>query len=269
MPLTGLSDKQRDDYAKQLLDRIPNDRAIGNTALLRELEKKDGSWTQELYWAIRNTLINDGLLERGRGKGGSVRKASDNNDDTNAEIQSEEQSTSAENDLYEPMAQVIRNSWAPDQGFDPVRVEITAYGGRRSDGKWARPDVTLATYKTFPYVGGKHFDLITFEIKPSKGFDVTAVYEALAHRRAATRAYALIHVRDEHKESYGEAIEEITEEAKCHGVGIIVAGDPEKYETWEELVVAKRKEPDPHRLNEFLSKQVSQAFREQIAQWIR
>ena len=161
------------------------------------------------------------------------------------------------------------NHRAPDSGLDPVIVEITARGGRRADGKWSRPDVTLASYKTCPWVPGKHFDLITFEIKPAEGLDVTVIYEALAHRRAATRAYALLHIPHDRVEATEEIVKEICEEAKRHGVGVVVAGTPNEYETWEEVVEATRNEPDPQRLNDFLAKQVSQEFREQIIKWFR
>jgi hypothetical protein len=53
-------------------------------------------------------------------------------------------------------------------------------------------------------------------------------------------------------------------EAKRFGIGVIVAAEPDNYDTWEEVVEAVRHEPDPDRLNEFLAQQVSQGFREQI-----
>jgi hypothetical protein len=205
------------------------------------------------------------------GRGGSVRrvKTVPAPVDTPAVAQPIAQQIQAERDLYEPMAKVIRENWSPEFGLDAVIFEITAQGGRRSDGKWSRPDVTLASYKTYPYVPGRHFDLITFEVKPTEGLDVTVVYEALAHRRAATRAYALLHIPDDTRAEVEEVLEEICVEAKRVGVGVIVAANPGNYETWETIVEATRHEPEPQRLNDFLAKQVSQGFREQIVRWFR
>jgi hypothetical protein len=52
-------------------------------------------------------------------------------------------------------------------------------------------------------------------------------------------------------------------------MGVIVAGEPGHYSTWEEMVEAIRHEPDPERLNEFLSQQVSQPCRERISKCFR
>jgi hypothetical protein len=82
-----------------------------------------------------------------------------------------------ERDLYPPMADVIRKRWAQDYRLDSLLVEVTAaQGGKQTGGKWTRPDITAAAYRTFPYVPGRHFDLITFEIKHFEGLDVTVVY---------------------------------------------------------------------------------------------
>ena len=98
---------------------------------------------------------------------------------------------------------------------------------------------------------------------------MTVVYEALAHRRAATRAYVLLHVPAARQTELQDVVDEICLEAKRVGIGVIVAEIPEDYQTWEELVEAVRHEPDPQRLNDFLAKQVSQGFREKIITWFR
>jgi uncharacterized protein DUF4258 len=183
-----------------------------------------------------------------------------------ADAQPIAQQIKAERALYEPMSRVIKENWSPDAGLDSVIVEITAQGGSLPTGRWSRPDVTLASDKTYPYVPGRHFELITFEIKPADGLNVTVVYEALAHRRAATRAYILLHVPRDRRPALEDVVEEICLEAKHHGIGVIVAENAGDYETWEELVEAARHEPDPQRMNDFLAKQVSQGFRERMAQ---
>ena len=87
--------------------------------------------------------------------------------------------------------------------------------------------MTVAAKKTYAYVPGIHFDIITFEIKHYSGFDVTAVYEALSHRRAATRAYVLVYIPDDQIHIYeNPTLVEISEEASRHGIGLIVASVP-------------------------------------------
>ena len=101
----------------------------------------------------------------------------------------------SESDLYDPVADVLRKQWARDLRFRSHVVEVTARQGRRdTGGTWTRPDIVTAALRVFPHVPGKFFDLITFELKPFDGIDVTAVFEALSHRRAATQAYVWLHV---------------------------------------------------------------------------
>jgi hypothetical protein len=72
-------------------------------------------------------------------------------------------------------------------------------------------------------VPGRHFDLLAFKIKPTDGLDVSGVYEALAHRRAATLASALLHISGDRQPALGEIVDEICLEAKHVGIGVIAA----------------------------------------------
>ena len=44
------------------------------------------------------------------------------------------------------------------------RTPVTRTQGQRANG--TRPDITVASFQTFPYVAGRHFDVTTFEVKP-------------------------------------------------------------------------------------------------------
>lgn len=252
----------------ELLSVVPPDSAVGNVTLFAALEQK--GWSDNQYWSIRNRLIDKGQLARGKGRGGSVRRLQ-------VEVQAEvnalpEESAFAttERELYTPLKSVLEDRWAVDFGLDSYWVEITATSGPRTgEGKWTRPDIAIAGYKTYPYVPGKHFDLITFEVKHFTSLDVTNIYEALGHRRAATRSYALIYIPDRVRDSIASVLEEVCLEAKKFGIGVIVAESPDAYDKWEELVEATRHEPDPERLNNFLAKNVSLDAREKIMKWFK
>lgn len=274
MALEGLTAEQIDEYEKELLKQVPESGTVGNVTLSNAL-----GWGEDaLYWDIRNRLIERGVLVQGRGRGGSVRRLLAEpvavSETTPAEASpapgTAEEAATRESDLYQPMAEVLRNRWAKEHRLDSLLVEITAaQGSRQTKGKWTRPDITAASYTTFPYVPGRHFDVITFEVKPHNMLDITVVYEALGHRRASTRAYALLHVPKDQEGSLQTVVDDICAEAKRHGVGIVVAETPDDYDTWEEVVEAVRHEPDPERLNEFLAVQMSQGFREQIIKWFK
>lgn len=256
-----------------LLALIPEDgRAIGNTELRRRL-----GWDEADYWSVRNGLIDDGVLEKGRGKGGSVRRvvspAGELPPSAAGEVVAEVAEERArlyeqEAALYEPMRAVIETDWAKDRRVDPIAVEITAAQGRRSTGgRWTRPDIVSVSVQAFVHLpAGRFIEVTTFEVKPTDDIDVLAVYEALAHRRAATHSYVLLHVPAE-QPALQEHINEICEVARFHGIGVIVADDPSNYETWEERETASRVEPDPARLDRFIATQLQGATK--IAQAVR
>jgi hypothetical protein len=252
-----------------MLERVPSDgTTIGNKSLREAL-----GWDDQRYFSVKNKLVADRLLARGRGKGGAVRKivinaipvnhASGSTSDLNPPTVNHVAGRIKELDLYDPMKKVIESEWALDNnwtGGDFV-VEVTGkQGSKQTGGKWSRPDITLLGVRRFSYLPTKYFEVITFEIKPCDDFDVTVVYEALGHRRAATRSYALIHLptydTNELTDFDKKALDDICYEAKTQGVGVIVAQDPSDYDTWEELVEATRCEPDPEKLEQFLGFQL-------------
>lgn len=272
MTIENLLPEQIEEKQNELLASIPDTSAIGNRSLRNKL---GDTWTEELYWSIRNRLIERGLLEAGRGYGGSVKKVLQADQVTETE-QSETiaekiaQEYAKEHDLYVPIADVLRKQWTNEQGFDASRVEITAkQGSKLTGGKWTRPDVIAVGYKTFPYVPGRYLEVITFEIKPVTAIDVAAVYEALAHRRAATRAYLIVHIPKATPNNFDGAIEAISDESKKFGIGFIIAEDPSNFDTWEVRVEADRIEPDPYRLNEFIAQQATSELKEQIVRWFK
>jgi hypothetical protein len=253
---------------KAMLDAIsPGGIAIGNKALREKL-----GWAEALYWSIRNKLVEEGLLVVARGKGGSVRKhfseVDEHTSDGSTTIANGKAGAATplvrELDLYDPMREAIADGWSMDNRWEPgdFVVDVTGKQGSAATGKWARPDITFLGVRRYAFVPAKYFEVITFEVKPSDDFNVTCVYEALGHRRSATRSYALIHIPafDDDFESknpapiYTKTLQDIVEEAKKHGIGVIVAQDPGNYDTWFELAEAIRAEPDPEKLNEFLGR---------------
>ena len=198
MPDLPLANNDVSEKQAQLIAKIKeNGGHAWNVTLQRDL-----GWEEETYWTIRDRLVDACLLELGRGRGGSVSlvtQASPVQADIPESLISPTPPISpqrtSESDLYDPVADVLRKQWARDLRFRSHVVEVTARQGRRdTGGTWTRPDIVTAALRVFPHVPGKFFDLITFELKPFDGIDVTAVFEALSHRRAATQAYVWLHV---------------------------------------------------------------------------
>lgn len=241
-----------------LLAQIPVDgETISNKRLMEALH-----WESDRYYAVRDSLIDAGSIQRWTGRGGTVRRIVDDECPQPFEqvtLVDDEPDRPAEEELYEPMRAVLQENWVKDKRFSLAVVEQTARQGRRqTGGRWTRPDLVVVALSTFRYLPDRQFDLITFEIKPSDAVDVTAIYEAIAHLRAATMAYVLYHSSDLCD------TDELVSEAQRHGIGLIAAENPSDYLTWTELVEPLRRVPDRHRLDEFVATQLSEATRNRI-----
>lgn len=262
-------------YAKQMLDLVPDDGTpVGNVTLKQKLIEIDRQFweIEDNYWSVRNELVNRGRLLLGKGKGGSVRKPSgvDGQGPAPDGGASEEKDSIQEQDLYEPMFRVVESTWFRVRRFNDSVAELTANQGRRATGgRWSRPDIIAAGIRVLPYVPTKALELVTFEIKPYTALDVMAVYEALAHRRAAHRANVLVYMPEKVRQRLEEDLEIVRLEAENHGIGLIVAAKPDAYDEWEELAEAVFTAPDPVRMNDLIATQVSQKFREKFVTWLR
>jgi hypothetical protein len=253
---------------ERLLKLVPVDgSAVGNITLIRQL-----GWSDKRYWYARDYLLETGVLVRAKGGGGAVRRAHID-DDTEASESARATNIGEiarayvhEVDLYKPLRATLGEFWTKERYTKPpLAVEITAsQGSKATGGRWTRPDLVAVAVRTYRYLPGKYLEVVTFEVKPSDAITVTAVYEALAHLRSATHAYVIYHVPAGSAESVKQVIDEARRVGRTHGVGIITVGDPEKWETWEELEEARRVEPDPERLDEFIAVQLDRPAQDEI-----
>jgi len=270
MGLEGKTDAELTGLRNGLVEAIKGKGGkAGNLSLIREL-----NWPEDQYWDVRDLLVDAGTLLLGRGKGGSVRLIEADNqlsDTASGEAGVNNQDGNEypdEASLYEPMAKCLREHWSKSNRYRDCIVEITARQGRRdTGGRWSRPDITIVGLSVFTYLPGRYLDVSTFEVKPANAIDITCVYESLAHRRGATRAFVLLHVPNQ--DNIGELLDEICVEAKRYGVGVITAQDPNDFATWDDIVEAQRFEPSPERLNDFIASQVSEGAKQGILQWLK
>ncbi|WP_437931126.1 hypothetical protein WMF37_18495 [Sorangium sp. So ce291] len=246
----------------QLLAEIPSDgRAIGNTSLRNAL-----GWTWDKYWDVRDRLIDQGLIEKGRGKGGSVRRVAELDDDDAGEAPDAEYER--ETHLYEPIQKVLQGDWARDERLSRFVVEITAQQGRRrTGGKWTRPDLAVLSEKHYPVTNQTVFDVTTFEVKLGGYWDITAVYEAASHSQQANYAYVFFQHSVELIDRDHDLLERCSREARRLGVGVIVSKKPSDYEEWEFLVEAVRQLPDPALVENFVALQISPEGHAELSRW--
>ena len=250
--------------ARDLLARLPSDgSARGNAALREELR-----WDEDRYLVARNELLDAGHARKWKGRGGTVKRVVEWEPEVPpaASDRAAETEFEAERDLYEPVANQLRSTWAKDVRLEPSVVAILGYQGRRrTGGKWSRPDIALVAVQQFDLVPGKHISVVTFEVKLGPALDVAAVYEALAHRRAATQAYVVVHTDG----LLEDLLDSVEGEAYRHGIGLILLDDPSDYDTWDMRIEAAQVPAEPAELNSFLTTQLPDEVREQVARLVR
>lgn len=264
------SQEYLDEFIQILKDQFGGN--AGNKSL-REHLINECEWSEEDYWETHGWAVDRGLVVKGRGKGGSVSLSQQNEEGSpQTSNQTVQQVRISEVDLYEPALKVIRNSWVKLYSYDESASAITALRGRaNTGGKWTRPDVSVLAVRAFPYLPGRYFDIITFEIKPPDDISVEGVFEALSHQQFATKSYVIYNVTDDDLandfSNDEKAGARIMETARRHGVGVIVANKIEDYDYWEELNTPKRVSPDPEQANRFIATGFDQDIRDKIIKW--
>lgn len=254
-----------DDDRERLLGLVPSDgKSISNPSLIRQL-----GWDSAHYYELRDSMVDDGLLVVGRGRGGTVKRVVAHVPEGPAASEpTDELRRVEEEDLYEPMRDVLSNDWVRDRRLGQFHVEVIARQGRReTGGRWSRPDLVVLAMTRFRFVPGSQFDVITFEVKCFDALDITVVYEALSHRRSATHANVLVYLPDEEAPHLQDALEDVARECERHGIGLIVAADASDYNAWDERVTAVRFEPDALKLDEFIATQLSLAGQQVVQRW--
>lgn len=248
------------------------------------------SWNDDKYWRIHQQHIDEGNVERGKGKGGTVILVDKQNPTAAADVAAaspvldkisdsycapiiEPFSRIAEYDqfreshLYDPALKQMQDHWARRRQLDQCHCEITAHKGRRdTGGSWSRPDITVIGYKKYEFLPERLLEIFTFEIKPDYDVSVKGVLEALSHREAATRSYVIFATSGREFNDFPESarIEEI---AARHGVGVFAAQDISDFNTWEVITSATRAVADPENLENFIKKTLTDEARIKLRKW--
>jgi hypothetical protein len=244
-------------------------KTAGNVTLREKLH-----WGDDRYWRTHSALLDEGTIVRGKGKGGSVSLVIHT---TDSDASSQSTSLSADSvptdlakeiSLYDPAKSAIETGWVKERGFDEAIVEITGLPGRRyTGGAWTRPDLAVVATKAYPYLPGRAFEIITFEIKREDAVNVTGVFEALSHLQFASQSYVVFCTAGKNLDTDFRDVDRILNLAKLHGVGVIAASDVKDYEAWSELVEPRRNVLDPEQANLFIGTCFSENAKARIIKW--
>jgi hypothetical protein len=92
------------------------------------------------------------------------------------------------------------------------------------------------------------------------------ILEAIAHREGAHRAYVMYATYRVNFDAASDG-ERIMELAQKYGVGIVLSERLDDVESWEILLDAIRHEPDPPRLDRFLTDLPGDNMKKQLSKW--
>ena len=246
--------------AKRILELIPQDGSIGNVRLRSKL-----GLSVEEYWKARKELLDLGLIEKGKGRGGSVSRTGKGlaaHIPLNRKTLVEEESA-----LYSPL-----NNWADkelSEGVDFHFARVTAFlGSKEKKGKWSRPDVTYVQVTDYSNLPTPVVEVTSFEVKPhDSGKDLASVYEAAAHARWAHNCYLVVEAA-----SREEPIDEVVEkECERLGVGLLTMFQSGDGYQFVEKLEPRTQSPDPKELNDYLDRVFSgnEAKKKEFHKWIR
>lgn len=249
---------------KQILALIPKDGSkISNQKLLASIKYQNPSISDLEYWKARNNLIENGILSKGRGKGGSVHRREPESQQLDEKNDSQKNKRIPEKNLYSPFIKVINEFWTKDNDIDDYIIENTScQGKKKTGGRWTRPDITLISIKNYQYVYGKIMDVITFEVKPQDNYGIESVFETAAQSVFAHKSFLCIHASQEKPET--EEFDRIIRQCERFGIGLITFENPEDWKTYETVVDPKRREPDPGEINTFIKQQLTDSSREKL-----
>lgn len=163
--------------------------------------------------------------------------------------------------LEKPFVQILRTRLArellkPSTSADWL-INNTARGGP-SSGKWAHPDVILTSIRRYRSRPAPELELFGFELKTSRGFEVSAVHQALAHLRYVHYSHVVVHCSDD--ETWEHKLSEARFHAQTHGVGVIRLLSADENADYEISIHARRANPLPSSVDRFLEERLPDAL---------
>lgn len=246
------------ETAKALLELIPQDgSSIGNT-YLQTISK-----TGENYRKIRDELLRANLIEKGKGRGGSVSRTQSIISTLKTITEKSADFVKEEKELYAPLKKWLEDEWGNevDAEGDYYRVRITAsaLGRKRNSGQWSRPDVTFVRATKYDYLPNTIVEVTSFEVKRYADVkDLASVYEAAAHSRYAHNTYLVVEIPN--NEKFDDSMQK---ECIRLGVGLITVSKTQDKHYFAEMLEPRRQEPAPQDLDRFLKVFFSDDEREQ------
>lgn len=140
------------------------------------------------YLEVRDQLLEGGLVEKYRCRGGGVRLTSRGEVKVYGAPLHGESAVAHEKDLYAPLIDRLSR----DASEDAIEAVLVDTSNLRKRGKWQNPDVTRVTVESYRYLQTFRAMVTTYEVKQWGRWDISAVFEAASHDRFVHEAYVVL-----------------------------------------------------------------------------
>lgn len=185
-------------------------------------------------------------------------------------VEASENYALAERDLYEPVENYVNLRFSA--GLKPLRGEcftvsaITATSGSLGAGQWTRPDVALVAVWKNKFSPSVHLDIHGFEVKTSKGCNVSSVHEALAQGRLVHYSYLVWHSP---AATLGtRRFQDIDDSCEAYGVGLITFNRRDDTRSFTIHREPQRAEPTPNAIDEFIETRFPERDRQRLLKFL-
>lgn len=254
------------DLGALLLKLLPPDGAPVLNRIIRVLLAREArtAISAEHYVALLEPLLASGRIGRLRGQGGQIFLARDEEPEP-APVRPAPREALSELKLMPVLGAWLAGPFRAglDLGASGAAiVEDTSAIGPRT-GRWARPDFILVSAMRFRILPQVQIDVHSFELKTETGASVLAVHEALAQTRFSHFGHVVWHLPAGSRCETQR--EDIANQCKMHGVGLILLRDPAAEDGFEIVLDPVRKATPSAAIDGFLETRLSSASRRTIA----
>jgi len=223
----------RPEDKKRILRLLIDTEGLSNNRIKTEL-----SLTDDRYNAVREELINEGLVEKYVCKGGGLRLTRKGEKENGTQ---EDVSSGVENEsgLYKPFGLYLETQ-AEQDGVEAVICPTYKLKAR---GKWRNPDVTRVAIEFYRHLRKVDVTVTTYEVKQFPNWNVSAVYEAASHHRFSHEAYVVLEWPNDVEFSLTDPtykLDQMARECRRHGVGLATL-----HPWYKSYRLRTRIEPDP------------------------
>lgn len=181
---------------------------------------------EDRYDLVKNELLNEGLIEKYRARGGAIRLTKKGERQVTPDENGKASQVTKEAELYPFLVDTLNKDFDDDLAF------AFDTGRFRKRGQWKNPDVTSVSIEVYPWLHRRNVLVTTYEVKRYGDTNVTCVFEAASHASFANQAYVVFEWLDMFDVS-DVRIAQVISECQKFGVGLSTL---EKYHSSYRLI---------------------------------